>query len=663
MLKTAEAEAKSSPFKTRPLMTVGAIYLMTAFLLSFFVSVSFSALTAIIASVTALISLSELKLRKETAYKILVVSAAVLLASLSFFGYILRTDFDKSQYYDNSYDFQGVVKEIDYTRNGNYRLTVRITDRPFGNAKKNINAYLYVRGDNIPDFYDKIRFNATVSRPTPLPDFDLEQYNEQNKISLSLFLNDEIEITKESNGLFRKIKSFREQLYERIVSLYSFENSQIISSILLGKDNLPYDIEIYSRIIGVSHIFVLSGLHIGLLSAATFFFCSNILKLNRRKSAVLSALLIWSFVFMTGFRASAVRAGIMFTMFLSAGLFNRKNDSLTSLILAGVVIAIINPLAVSAPSFLLSFSATLGVIELTEPINGFLFGKVNSESKLLKNVCGVISMSISSNIAILPFLLYFFRGFSLCGIILNIIIIPLSELLMIVSAVSLLPCFGFLSGLGNFICDLLSEIIRFSGRLNFGYIGMNYKPILIATPFILALVLSAVISKKKDFSPAILIITVILLSFSFGICFWQEQGKTVSEELQSYNCNAEVTLSNSTAIVEFLPPENGETDGYIISDVTDFLLSKNARQVVITDGGGLMKFKEYRLMKEIFEVVEINPDGVRIDGEEINSPYPTISHKQKAHRKDVLFNLILFSAVPLARKHNFRQNRFKLLIQ
>ena len=52
---------------------------------------------------------------------------------------------------------------------------------------------------------------------------------------------------------------------------------------------------------------------------------------QRPVSSVAGILLVWFFVFMTGASASAVRAGIMQTILLTAPLVRRENDGPTSL--------------------------------------------------------------------------------------------------------------------------------------------------------------------------------------------------------------------------------------------------------------------------------------------------------------------------------------------
>lgn len=359
-----EKDSAIRSLKTRPLATLGSVFLLTAFLLSFFNSNLVTFIITIAAIILTIFTLIFHRKRKSDAKAVLAVTVSAALSILLFFCYTARYNLNIEKYADNIYPFKGRVTEVEYSKNGSYKLTVRLNEHPFTELPNSVNAHLFFKGDeNLPNFYDEISFKAVVLAPLNSSEFDMEEYNKQRKISCSLYLREKLNVENKANGFFNWVKQFRERANDRITSLYTEENGRVVSSILLGYDKLPYDVEMYGRLIGISHIFVLSGLHIGLLSHAVFYLCSKMFRLNRRKSSIISAIVIWMFVFMTGFRISAVRAGIMFSMFLLAGLFNRKNDSFTSLIFAGTVITIMNPLAAASPSFVLSFSATLGVIE------------------------------------------------------------------------------------------------------------------------------------------------------------------------------------------------------------------------------------------------------------------------------------------------------------
>ena len=107
---------------------------------------------------------------------------------------------------------------------------------------------------------------------------------------------------------------------------------------------------------GVSHIFAVSGMHLS-------FFVSAILVFGRNRRWVCALAIAAAFLFaaVTGFSASVVRAAVMQTSVLTAPLFRRENDSLTSLSASLLLLLCGNPYAVADVGLQLSFLSVLGL--------------------------------------------------------------------------------------------------------------------------------------------------------------------------------------------------------------------------------------------------------------------------------------------------------------
>ena len=93
------------------------------------------------------------------------------------------------------------------------------------------------------------------------------------------------------------------------------------------------------RALGVSHLLAVSGLHTALLAQAMLALL-RFLKTPRKAASLLTAGFVLLFVALTGFTPSAVRAGVMSMVMLLGLLFGREPDSLNSLGLALLVIAL-----------------------------------------------------------------------------------------------------------------------------------------------------------------------------------------------------------------------------------------------------------------------------------------------------------------------------------
>ena len=141
---------------------------------------------------------------------------------------------------------------------------------------------------------------------------------------------------------------------------------------------------------GISHIVAVSGMHLA-------FIMQFITLLTRRKKliAAIGIPAVLFFMAMTGFPASAVRAGVMQLFVLTAYLLKREADPLTSLSASLLVILLVNPDAVGSAGLQLSFAATLGLILVSPHLFEVIYAHLPKTWKKKKTLRGVIVFLLS----------------------------------------------------------------------------------------------------------------------------------------------------------------------------------------------------------------------------------------------------------------------------
>lgn len=150
----------------------------------------------------------------------------------------------------------------------------------------------------------------------------------------------------------------------KIDSLFG-SSSQIVKGILLGDTSqIPDDTLGNLQDTGIAHLLALSGLHVSILAGALSFALKRVNKYVKT-GIIFTFLLVYCAI--TAFPASLVRASIMTAISMTAPLFNRRNDSLTSCAIALIVILVINPFQLFAAGFVLSFCAVTGIILMYKP--------------------------------------------------------------------------------------------------------------------------------------------------------------------------------------------------------------------------------------------------------------------------------------------------------
>ena len=201
---------------------------------------------------------------------------------------------------------------------------------------------------------------------------------------------------------------------------------------------------------GVAHILAISGLHITFLCMTLY---NLLIRTGLRKQicVALSECFLILYVIMVGATASALRAGCMFTLFLSAKVLKRSYDMLTAVSFAAIMLLLRNPGVLWDVSFQLSFAAVLGVGLFHKLfMNNTLYLKEKLKMRhddLLKNrifnifvhgTCSNARVSFFVYTVTLPVLLSCYYETAIYSILLNIIIVPLMSVLLVAAILGLI---------------------------------------------------------------------------------------------------------------------------------------------------------------------------------------------------------------------------------
>jgi len=287
----------------------------------------------------------------------------------------------------------------------------------------------------------------------------------------------------------------------------------VLTSMIIGdRSGLEEDIQEDFVKSGVMHILAISGFNI-----AVILYFANFL-LSQVKSGLKYLFLIILVVFyaiMAGGSPSVTRAALMAVIYLIGKMIGRNSDPLNSLSLSAFIILLINPLMLFDIGFQLSYMATLSLIIfypiIMKKMPMFIPNKISE----------IVAGSISSQLIIVPLFTNYFYGVSLVSIFTNLIVIPLSSLLIPLGLLS--GFLGFLNLKLAFIINLInSNIIRviiyitdaFS-TLNFAYFGFYMTPLLIFGYYLILIMFLFKPNKTiKKLTAVFLIFIVLFFVFS-----------------------------------------------------------------------------------------------------------------------------------------------------
>ncbi len=271
----------------------------------------------------------------------------------------------------------------------------------------------------------------------------------------------------------------------------------LLRSVCLGdKENMPAELLVSLRRIGLSHITSVSGFHLA-IAVLMFNTMLILLGIGHKVRYVIDIFVSVFFTVAVGMPLSCVRACIMITLLSLAMAFDLFPDSLTSLGVAASLVVLFNPQSIRDVGFLLSVSATLGMITLQRPIDRLLFPERISKQRwvnwLYRQFIGVFSCSAAATLATIPITILVFGSVSLTGPFANLVLLFPFQLFFYLGMGMLL--FGWIPGVGRvlgFLCDclyvMIERVAHFMGKIPFASVS-RFDPVEIILLILLVLLI------------------------------------------------------------------------------------------------------------------------------------------------------------------------------
>lgn len=228
--------------------------------------------------------------------------------------------------------------------------------------------------------------------------------------------------------------SFLEKYFENRVEGFIEKGDRyfkrVYRAIILGESReIPKELREKFNYVGVSHLFALSGLHIGIIIGVISFVSS---KFSISRDKRYWVILIGLTLYFLGIKhsPSLIRAYIMGVIFLFGKILYENVDIEKSLAVSFIGSLFLNPISIYEVSFKLSYLAVAAIIFIYPFIIKFYKGK----SKTVKNIILIGTIQIF----LTPILIKEFGNIQLFSIFGNLIIVPLGSLYITLAFIGLL---------------------------------------------------------------------------------------------------------------------------------------------------------------------------------------------------------------------------------
>ena len=396
--------------------------------------------------------------------------------------------------------------------------------------------------------------------------FDYSKYLEKQNVFHQIYTKENhIKVIQTHKTLDFYIENLRSNL-SRSFDIHHFEpkTKAIIDALILGQ-RLELDKETiadYSNA-GVIHILAISGLHISII----YFFIVFLLKpLKRVKFGAEIQLLIvlailWLFAFLTGLPASVTRAVTLFSFISIGNYFNQPKAIYNALAISAFLILLVQPNSIFDIGFQLSYAAVLAIVLFQPFYKKFYF----TENKIAIYFIDTVLVSLAAQIGVLPLSLYYFNQLPLLFLLANLIIIPLSSLVLIVGII-ILPLNYLLPTVAVFVGKVLALSIQFMNdyihwiaQFENGIItNISFSSWLTFSLYLVIIAFLYWLYHKKDKNVKYILATILTFQLSYISIKWNENN---ANELVVFNEKTTlIGTKNQNKVIAFSnTPTNHET--------------------------------------------------------------------------------------------------------
>ena len=520
----------------RPLAVIGFSY-TAALAVAFIAGTDKALLLAAVMAAFGILSLIPKEMRKNKTVLASCLSAAAAL--MMFYGFNIAYLTPCENLYGKSVIVTAAITDLPYCQYDRYYYRLEISEtEPYYNTN-HTTAVVSSKSQISIKPYDMIKAKVRFYEKGD------ESYY-YHSIAGGVFLRGSIDTDEEiviseqrEKPLYYYALMIRSSMTDIINSELSPERAGFVRALLLGdKTGLTADQSEAFRKAGISHIIAVSGFHLSVLTQLMMLVLYFLTLKRKRAASLLCTVFVFMYMAVVGFSPSIVRAGIMQILFLMSEAIIAKTDSLNSLGLAALIICFRNPYSAVDPSFLLSFSATLGIILCSERMKTALienlrpmkegsrlyFSKAKKRiAPAAKSVISVVTVTISAMLFTTPIMLIYFKSFAVYSLLFNLLVSFAASMLIFCSALMVifkagvilslaaLPFAVISSLLTDYIFWVVSTIGYFPSPIL--YASSEFVPICLIISGSAAIVYYALMKKKKAFR---LSVVTILLVFAAG---------------------------------------------------------------------------------------------------------------------------------------------------
>lgn len=394
------------------------------------------------------------------------------------------------------------IIEEPYSVNGRYYYSIKIkevniTNQQIATAPSSFKLKLSSADDFSCNLYDDIRLQVKLKK-TKASSYYYHNISDGYYTEAIVIEGSVTKLGSQTIMWDSFLNSIHNSIESRLSSVLNSKSSGLLMALMLGnKATMNRAIQESFRQAGLSHIVVVSGLHLSIIIGFIFNLLSLFIK-EKKITASITISIILLYVALTGFTYSVIRCAVMNIIYLCSYFVMKKPNPFNSLGFAGLLITLINPLAIGNLGLIMSFSATLGIIAVESKISSFILGKlpkaINNKGlglikRLVVYIVNCASVSLSATLFTLPVMVFVFESLSIYFLLSNLLVTAVAPVTIILGIILTVLLYipplsavaGVLAVVENYLCGFIIWVSEFVSGLPMATIGLGSVTVKLAT--------------------------------------------------------------------------------------------------------------------------------------------------------------------------------------
>ena len=390
---------------------------------------------------------------------------------------------------------------------------------------------------------DSVELTGVIDRAKPPMnpgEFDFARHLQRNRISAMMFVKHPAAAKVLSSHDWHPralLTSFRQQTVLMLKTHLSVQNRATAEALLLGnRGHLAPDLERDFVASGTMHLLAISGLHVGILYVFLVRLL-NVLLVPRTRALILAGTVCVLYCFLTDLRPSVMRATVFIVLQILGQVVCREQRMGTLIGATTLLLVLADPSIAFDVGAWLSFLAVGALGWVSEhapaPVDRPVPMETLSWGDRVRDIRGMIheklSLSYRQMIAVTllsaPLVATQFHMVSVTGMVINILLIPLTSLTLISGYIFItvgltIPPVAIVPGCLFGAClSALNAAVSFSAEFRPGYITIPDLPVWFLPLYYVLLTISAVSSQpvvRQVFRLGLIILVAASLGLACG---------------------------------------------------------------------------------------------------------------------------------------------------